>query len=323
MADTTKENTFGSASSNQKSVGGVTGLAAAQEWEAGLIHCDKYSKPLRKFRIGSLNVNTLRGRVSEVVEMATRRKVDVCCLQETRYRGGSCRTIKGKDTKYKLFWSGNDKGTAGVGIMVAEEWIEKVFEVQRISDRIILVKLVVGERVLTFLSVYAPQCGLSDTVKDEFYDQLHALTAKIPKSEVLLPCGDWNGHVGSDGTGFKEVHGGLGFGKPEPDVEGERIMEYALANDMLLGNTCFKKQQSHLITFKSGNAATQIDFILFRKSMRKLVQDVKVIPGEEVALQHQLLVCDMKIDIPHQTKRKFTPRLKVWKLKDPEIVKQF
>ena len=78
MADTTKENTFGSASSNQKSVGGVTGLASSQEWEAGSIHCDKSSKPLRKFRIGSLNVNTLRGRVSEVVEMATRRKVDVC-----------------------------------------------------------------------------------------------------------------------------------------------------------------------------------------------------------------------------------------------------
>ena len=38
----------------------------------------------------------------------------------------------------------NDKGTAGVGVFVAEEWIEKVFEVQRVSDRIILIKLIVG-----------------------------------------------------------------------------------------------------------------------------------------------------------------------------------
>ena len=90
----------------------------------------------------------------EVVETLSRRKVDVCCIQETRYRGGSCRTIKGKDTRYKLYWSGNDKGTAGVGVFVAEEWIEKVFEVQRVSDRIILVKLIVGQRVVTFLSVY-------------------------------------------------------------------------------------------------------------------------------------------------------------------------
>ena len=52
--------------------------------------------------------------------------------------------------------------------------------------------------------------------------------------------------------------------------------------------------------------------------MRKLVTDVKVIPGEEVALQHQLLVCDMKFDVPPKPKRKFTPRRKVWKLTDPQ-----
>ena len=91
--------------------------------------------------------------IREVVETLSHRKVDVCCIQETRYRGGSCRIIKGKDTRYKLYWSGNDKGTAGVGMFVAEEWIEKVFEVQRVSDRIILVKLIVGQCVVTLLSV--------------------------------------------------------------------------------------------------------------------------------------------------------------------------
>ena len=69
---------------------------------------------------------------------------------------------------------------------------------------------------------------------------------------------------------------------------------------------------SDIFKHTSGNTATQIDFMLFRKSLRKLVMDVKVIPGEEVALQHQLLVCDMMIDMPHQIKPKFTPRPKVW-----------
>ena len=95
----------------------------------------------------------------------------------------------------------------------------------------------------------------------------------IPASEFLIPCGDWNGHVGSTGSGYKEVHGGYGYGKPDPDSEGERILEYALAYDLFLGNTCFKKRDSHLITYRSGNTATQIDFMLFRKSLRKLVMD--------------------------------------------------
>ena len=57
--------------------------------------------------------------------------------------------------------------------------------------------------------------------------------------------------------------------------------------------------------------------------MRRLVTDVKVIPGEEVALQHQLLVCDMRINVPPKSKCKFTPRLKVWKLKDPQMSSHF
>ena len=124
------------------------------------------------------------------METLSRRKMDVCCIQETRYHDGSCRIIKGKDTRYKLYWSGNDKGIASVGVFVAEEWIEKVFEVQRVSYRIILVKLIVGQRAVTLLSVYAPQSGLSDVDKDLFFDQLRAVTARIPRSEFLILCGD-------------------------------------------------------------------------------------------------------------------------------------
>ena len=78
-----------------------------------------------------------------------------------------------------------------------------------------------------------------------------------------LPCGDWNGHVGSSGTGYEEVHGGHGFGIRNPDTDGERILEFVFTNDLLLGNTWFKKRDSHLVTYESGGAATQIDFIMY------------------------------------------------------------
>ena len=53
------------------------------------------------------------------------------------------------------------------------------------------------------------------------------------------------------------------------------------------------------------------------------VMDVKVIPGEKCALQHQLLVCDIMIDMPPKIKRRFTPRPKVWKLRDPQTCSRF
>ena len=78
----------------------------------------------------------------------------------------------------------------------------------------------------------------------------------------------------------------MGYSRLEPDVEGDRTLECALAFNLLLGNTCSKKRDRNLITYKSGKVAMQIDFILFQRTMHKLVTDVKVIPCKEVTLQH-------------------------------------
>ena len=43
---------------------------------------------------------------------------------------------------------------------MAEEWIGKIFEVQIVSNRIILVKLIVGQHVDTILCVNGQQSGL-------------------------------------------------------------------------------------------------------------------------------------------------------------------
>ena len=61
----------------------------------------------------------------------------------------------------------------------------------------------------------------------------------------------------------------------------------------------------------------------FHRTMHKLVTGVKMIPCKKVALQHQLLVCDMSINVPPKSKCKFTPHLKVWKLKDPQMSNHF
>ena len=51
--------------------------------------------------------------------------------------------------------------------------------------------------------------------------------------------------------------------------------------------------------------------------------NVKVIPGEECASQHRLLVCDLRVQIPPAKQRKFLPRLRTWKLRDPVNATRF
>ena len=59
---------------------------------------------------------------------------------------------------------------------------------------------------------------------------------------------------------------------------------------IFVGNTWFIKRDSHLVTYQSGDFRTQIDY---PKHFRKSVTNIKVIPGEECASQHRLLVCDL------------------------------
>ena len=49
--------------------------------------------------------------------------------------------ITGKNSRYKLYWMGNQAGTGGVGILLAEKWLDKVFDISRVSDRMLVMKL--------------------------------------------------------------------------------------------------------------------------------------------------------------------------------------
>ena len=58
----------------------------------------------------------------------------------------------GKDSYYKFFWQGDSLGNAGVGIVLADKWVDKVVRVDRISDRIMTLELLIGQTVTTFIS---------------------------------------------------------------------------------------------------------------------------------------------------------------------------
>ena len=286
-------------------------------------HCQTVIKlpDQESIRVATVNVGTLRGRASEVVETISRRNIDICCLQEVRWRGAGTRLITGKDTQYKLFWVGNKEGSSGVGVLIAEKWIDKVIHLNRVNDRLMLIKILIGKQLLTVVSAYAPQQALSDEAKESFYADLVLHTSKIDDKELIILGGDLNGHVGKTTSGYEDVHGGFGYGVR--NAEGERILEFGLALDMVVCNTLFQKRSSRLITFSSGGSNTQIDYIMMKSRDKRFLKDVKVIPSEEVFSQHKLVVCDLSIRIKKEKTKPYIPKLKVWKLKDTEARKEF
>ena len=112
--------------------------------------------------------------------------------------------IVGKDAHFKLFWFGNDKGTGGVGVLLAEKGCEKVFEVVQVSDRIILFRMTIGKTVLVYMCV---QANLGEF--DRFYQTLQCKAATIPASEQLIVCGDWHRNIDPSPLGSRRRMAGM------------------------------------------------------------------------------------------------------------------
>ena len=84
----------------------------------------------------------------EVCEELKKRKVDLCCLQEIRHRTEGAQFIGAKGRWYKLWWSGNDDGVRGVGILTKEELLKNVVEVRRRGARVMAIVLVFNLEVV-------------------------------------------------------------------------------------------------------------------------------------------------------------------------------
>jgi hypothetical protein len=276
-----------------------------------------------RVRVGTVNVGTMSRRSMEVADVSARRRLDFCCLQETRWKGGSAKMLEGREgARYKFFWSGSEEGVSGVGILVAERWIESVIEVRRVSQRLLVVRVAIGSSVLNVVCAYAPQVGRSYEEKEEFLVMFGKTLDGISEMERMVVGGDFNCHVGAAVEGYEGVHGGHGFG--QRNVEGEMLLEMAGALGLVVVNTWFRKRDSQLVTYESGEARTVVDYVLVRRKEWAMVRDAKVIPGESVFLQHRLVVCVLEVqECIRQRKQVFVSRCKVWRLKEDGVRRRF
>ncbi|KAH1206129.1 Craniofacial development protein 2 [Glycine max] len=266
----------------------------------------------RRIRFDTWNISTLTGKSMEIVDVMVRRKINFMCLQETKWTGEKAKELD--NSGFKLWYTGKIRLRNGVGIIVDKEWKKDVVDVRRVGDRIIALKLVVGQDTFNVISRYAPQVGLAEHFKVKFWEDLEGVLQDIPQGEKVFLGGDLNGHVGSVARGFEGVHGGFGLG--EMNGEGKSILEFSEALDLSIANTWFKKRAEHLITYKSGGTGSQIDFFLIRKSDRKYCLNCKVIPGESLTTQHRVLVMDVRIrDRAKRRSPMVAPRIKWWHLK--------
>jgi len=77
-------------------------------------------------------------------------EVNVACIQETRWRGSGCRFFGAKGKRY----IGVKETADGVGIFVAEKWVDSVVSVRSHSERVLILKMVLDDGLLNVLTVH-------------------------------------------------------------------------------------------------------------------------------------------------------------------------
>ncbi|KAK3570178.1 hypothetical protein QTP86_015745, partial [Hemibagrus guttatus] len=113
-----------------------------------------------------------KGKGRELADMMERRKVDILCVQETRWKGSKARSI---GAGFKLFYYGVDSKRNGVGVVLKEEFVRNVLEVG---------------------------CELEE--KERFWSELDEVMESIPTGERVVIGADFNGHVGEGNRGDEE-----------------------------------------------------------------------------------------------------------------------
>ena len=100
-------------------------------------------------RFLTVNLGTMTGNSREVANILKRRRVSIACVQETKWKGAKAKNnVEG----YKMYYVGTSNNTNDVAVILEREWHDKILKVDRISDRIINVKLAYGNSMLNVIS---------------------------------------------------------------------------------------------------------------------------------------------------------------------------
>ena len=166
-----------------------------------------------------------------------------------------------------MFHHGEDGRRNGVGDILSEDYIGRMLEVKRVSDRMIYMKLDIDGAMVTVISAYAPEVGCLMEEKDKFWTDLDEVVESIPKEERVVIGADFNGHVGEGNRGNENIMGR--YDDKARNAEGQMVVDFATRMEMAVLNTYFKKREEHRVTYKSGGRSTQVDYIICRRAYLK------------------------------------------------------
>ena len=250
--------------------------------------------PKTVIRLETWNVRTMfeTGKTAQVTKEMERYDLDILGVSECRWTGtGRKRTGDGFTI---LFLGKENTHASGVALIISRSTEKTLIEWEPVSDRIIRARFHSKDCKHTILQCYAPTNEEEDEVKDDWYEQLQYEVSRVPQHDMLLIMGDINAKVCSDNSNCETAMGKHGCGSINDN--GERLADFCLNNNCIIGGTIFPHKNIHKLTWRSPDDRTinQIDHIMINKKWRRSLLDVKMYRGTDVSSDHYMLFAKIK-----------------------------
>src|ERR1700733_9163342 len=266
--------------------------------------------------VGTWNVRTLweAGKMQLLQEEMSRYRCDILGISEMRW------TLAGEMEGGKILWSGGEpRHEAGVGFLLSNRERDALLGYKPVNARIIVARFGAQPCNITVIQVYAPTAASTEEDIEAFYKKLTSEIEEVNKQDILILEGDWNAKVGSENAGWEKVMGKFGYGNR--NERGERLLEFAADNELMICNTRLQQKECRKWTWRScdGKTKNMIDLIMIDTRWTTSVQQCRTYQGADVSSDHSLVMANIKIKLKKRHREKRQEQRDVSRLADEDI----
>jgi len=76
------------------------------------------------------------------------------------------------------------------------------------------------------------------------------------------------------------------------------------------------KQESQLVTYAAGPVESLVDYIIVQQEDKAKIRKANFTQNEECVPMHKSSVMDMRLNTSKRWRKRFEPRMHIWKLKE-------
>lgn len=195
-----------------------------------------------KLYVAALNVRTLKDEedLTELIYALEKIKWDILGLSEVRRVGE--KIVVHPD--YLIFHIGETPGQYSVGFIIKKQIAEYVEAFVGISERIAMINLRLPgfKAPWSIVQIYSPTEQAKEETTNKFYLDLNKVIIEHCHINLIV-LGDFNGQIGERRPGEESTIGSFTYQNKIRSKNGEKIIQFALENNLTILNTVYRKKK--------------------------------------------------------------------------------